>query len=203
MKKCILRLIGKPLAAFNVQSLDGFLARLLLSDQHLTDWDPLEAPGAVYKIIRVALLVTLAGATAWALWRAQRVESKLPSDVSDRARVAVMTEFWAVTCLAILISPISWSHYYLMLLGPCALWLGDRFAAASGGRRPWPLLFAACVALISPPVILSVPDDPLARVLVARIWLSHYFLGGVLMLALLLAMRRRLTSARAPAPCRA
>ena len=97
-------------------------------------------------------------------------------------------------CAAILISPISWSHYYLFLLLPVAFYAGDRFPRRRRSRRVALALtgtFVLSVVLSSLPEELSVEfyraqeeETSLARAL-----LSHYFYGGVLFYAFLVAQR--------------
>ncbi|MFB2968465.1 glycosyltransferase family 87 protein [Aerosakkonema sp. BLCC-F183] len=169
-EKCVLSFAGKPLAAFNVQSVDGFLARLLY-DVDLKSWQPLEV-GMEFKVWRYLLISILVGSSIWVCWR-------------SRKPIALATEyleFSIVLCLAQLISPISWTHYYLYLLLPLCLWLCDRLAIPPG--QNWNSLVLVSAVLVSLPVILVKPIAPIFEVLI-----SHYFLGGVLLLGIFLAAR--------------
>jgi hypothetical protein len=172
LQRCILPFLGKPLAAYNVQSAGGFLARLL-TDRSIGDWQPF-AVGWDFKAGHYALVGLLVGATGWVSWRSR----------TARDPQAEHTEFSALLCLALVISPISWTHYYLLLLVPFALYFGNRLRIPVGG--PWAALLLAALLLISPPVIALPSPKPFVW-----LFLSHCFAGGVLLLAVLLAGRRR------------
>ena len=95
-------------------------------------------------------------------------------------------------CAAILISPISWSHYYLFLLLPVACYAGGRFPQRRRTPRlTWTLGFAfvAAVVLFSLPEEVSVTYYRAEESDLARLLLSHYFFGGVLFYVFLIAER--------------
>lgn len=167
---------GKPVSAYNVQSVDGFLARLLYNNDDFRNWNPIEV-GWHFKVIRYTLLSLLVGATTWVCWRSKQPQT---SEVEN-------LEFSIVLCLALVISPISWTHYYLFLLLPFALYLGNKLAVPQG--RLWFSIMVASVLLTSMPVITARPANLVLRVLYSRLLISHYFLGGVLLLGVLLAAR--------------
>jgi hypothetical protein len=190
--QCIQPFAGKPLSAFNVQSVDGVLARLLGGEPDT--WIPLvlQGPAALlFKLLRYGLLALLVGATGWVLWRVKSPLG-LARQGSPQAQMAAELELMAVLCVALLISPISWTHYYLLLLLPIALLLGNPWLIPPGWR--WAL--GVAVVLICLPVTLyqptGVPEGGLALVVLA-LWpvvgLSHYFVGGVLLLGTVLAAR--------------
>jgi len=168
-----------PLGAFNVQSVDGFLARLLAGAAHLTSWRPIEEFGTGFLAARIGTALVLAGATAW-VFRASR-----PAVGPDGLRL----EFATMLSLALVIGPISWTHYYLLLLLPAALFLGGRLALPAGRR--WSAAMWAGIALISPPVVVPNTAYPVLGPVVARLLMSNYFFGGVLLLGVFLAARWR------------
>ncbi len=97
-------------------------------------------------------------------------------------------------CAAILISPISWSHYYSFLLLPIAFYAGDRFPhklRSRGLARALGWTFVVSVVLFSLPEELSVEyyDAQPQETGLARALLSHYFYGGVLFYCFLVAQR--------------
>src|SRR5919199_6332392 len=62
---------GKPLSSYNVQSVDGFLARLLTDTKgELRNWQPLTV-GWDFKLIRYALISLLVGTSIWVCWRSK------------------------------------------------------------------------------------------------------------------------------------
>lgn len=171
--QCILPFAGKVMASFNVQSLDSFLARLAYSSYK---WWPIDIDWR-FKVIRYALLSLLVGTTVWVGWRSQPPQTLEVENL----------EFSIILCLALLISPISWTHYYLFLLLPFSLYLGNKLAVPQG--RLWSSLVVTSILLTSLPVINAAPANPTLNFLYSRLLLSHYFLGGVLFLGILLAAR--------------
>ncbi|HEY9711187.1 MAG TPA: glycosyltransferase family 87 protein [Oculatellaceae cyanobacterium] len=173
---CIQPYAGKPMPAFNVQSVDGFLARLL-TNSDLIKWVPIEVSWD-FKVIRYALLSLLVGTAIWVCWR-----SKPPSTLEVEN-----LEFSIVLCLALVISPISWTHYYLFLLLPLSLYLGKRLAVPKG--QLWFNLVLLSTLLISLPVKLPPqPSNPVLSLVISKFLVSHYFFGGLLLLGVLLAAR--------------
>lgn len=173
-QQCVQPFAGKPVSAFNVQSVDGFLARLLGGNP--ATWMPMQV-NWTFKLLRYSLLSLLAGAVVWAFWRVK----------PPRTLAAETLEFVTVLVLALLMSPISWTHYYLLLLLPFALYLGKKLPLP---EPRWALRwFAVSAVLVSLPVTLYKSPNSLLQQLVDRVFLSHYFFGGVLLLGLLLAAR--------------
>ncbi len=199
--QCIQPFAGKPLSAFNVQSVDSFLARLLGGSA--TTWVPMPLPALPFKVLRYGLLGVLVGAVLGTFRRARdwpgatamtagRSETLAPPSVF--AQTAQELEFVTVLCLALLISPIAWTHYYLLLILPLALFLEKpamipalKLAGVAIAGR-WPLLLSA--ALISLPVTLY--EHPRVPEWIGNWFLSHYFLGGLLLLGVLLVARSQL-----------
>jgi hypothetical protein len=177
LAQCIVPFLGKPLAAYNVQSVSGCLARQLAGGD-LGSWAPLEV-GAGFKAAHYTLVGLLLGATAWAALR-----PRTPGDVKVEH-----SEFAAVLCLALVISPISWTHYYLLLLVPLALYLGRRLTVPVDGW--WGPPVAGAVVLLSAPINGVGSNWAAMRFLLE----NRYFLGGLLFLALLLASRWRMATA--------
>jgi hypothetical protein len=173
---CIRPNTGNPVAAYNVQSVDGFLARLVTSG-NLLNWDPLEL-GPGFKLTASFAVAAMAGAALWICWRARP-----PTSPEERK-----LEFSIVLCLSLVASPISWTHYYLYLLLPFALYLGNGLAIP--GRWDWFSAIVLCAYLTSLPVIEADPRNPVLNWFFSKLFISHYFFGGMLFLAVLLAARR-------------
>jgi hypothetical protein len=172
-----------PIAAYNVQSVNGFVAHLLTRGQ-LVNWYPVDA-GALFKPLSAGLAAALVAAVGIAAWRAG----------PPHGEAARRVELWLVLCLTVLIAPIAWTHYYLLMLIPCAALVSTH---ASLGWRSLVGLVAA-IALMAPPVLVLDVRSRIGNALYERILVSHYFLGGVVLLAVLIAERLEVTH-RDPGP---
>ncbi|WP_295615440.1 glycosyltransferase family 87 protein [Chamaesiphon sp. GL140_3_metabinner_50] len=173
-QECIAPFADKPIGAFNVQSVNSFLARLLLNAQ-LNSWQLLEISWD-FKVARAFLLFLLVGVVIFVFWR-----SKSPNNVKEKN-----LEFSIVLCLALVISPIAWTHYYLLLLLPYSLYIADKLAVPQGWR--WATSIWLSAFLISLPVIFE-SQDAVVQFLFFKVLISHYFFGGIILLGVLLAAR--------------
>lgn len=189
---CVEPFLGGIIPAFNVQSVDGFLVRLATGTSRLSNWDPMAVP-LTYKVVRQLLFAAMLGYAAWVMLRAGARSSEHPRVETERERE--LLEFALVLNLALVLSPISWSHYYALLLLPWGLFLG--------GRLPWPtddltrrLLWAGIVLCSLPIVVLPLEPGLIAEI-VARTLVSATFAGGVATLVVLL---RQLSQQGAPPP---
>jgi len=168
---------GKPVGAFNVQSIDGFLARVLTGGRHLRDWTPIRGLGFEFTALRWLLIAGFVGTAGWVCWRAG----------APRNQRSWQIELCVALCLALLVSPISWTHYYLLLLLPLGLCLVEA-KRLPGGWIGAALLWLS-VALISLPVRPVTTRTPWLRELTSQWLISHYVFGAALLLALLLSLR--------------
>lgn len=168
-----------PLGTFNVQSLDGFLARLLGGGEHLTDWNAINTYGTTFLTVRFAIVAAIVGVAATVLWR-----SRSRATVTD-----LRLDFSIALCLSLVVGPISWAHYYLLMLIPIAFYLGGQLAVPL--ERPWNVATWCAVALMSPPVLLLDPHVALVGPMIVHVLVSNYFYGGVLLLGVMLAARSR------------
>lgn len=174
-REAVLPFANKGLSAFNVQSIDGFLLRLG-DDARLYDWKPSEV-GVEFRLLRHFVAAALLG-MSWLLFM------KRPNR-NDMQTVSV--ELSMVLCVALMISPVSWTHYYLLLLLPLSLYAGQSLAIPSRGG--WLAMFIVCVLLISPPVTFVTPNGWFSAQIVNKFLMSHY-LGGAMFLWLLLGYAR-------------
>jgi hypothetical protein len=166
--------LGGVIAAFNVQSIDGFMLRLATGTADLLDWVP-HRPSLAHRIARYATVAILLGGSFWLMWRAGLRAVARPPQRRD------LIEFCMVLTLSLVISPISWSHYYLLMLLPAALCLGGHTLAPQ--ERRWRVMFWAGFALTSlPVVILPLPESWLGG-LAARTIISLWLAGGLLIFA--------------------
>jgi hypothetical protein len=164
-----------PIGAYNVQSVNGFLAHLLTRG-HLRDWYPIRV-GPRFKMLSAGLTMVLLAAVTIGCWRAG----------PPRSEAARHAELWLVLCLTVLIAPISWTHYYVLLLIPIAA-LVPELASLDWRSRA---ALAAAIILIAPPVVVLAVPGRISNALYDRVLISHYFFGGVLLLGVLLGVRAR------------
>lgn len=176
---CIEPFLGGIIPAFNVQSIDGFAIRLTTGTSMLADWEPMEPPAA-YRIARMFIFAAILGGAFMVAWRSSRNEAALPG----QSRMREALEYSLVLTLALIVSPISWSHYYLLLLLPWGLHLGRQLPLAAD-----PLahrLTVASIVLASLPVIVLPLQADLLGETLARTLVSAHLFGGVAMLGALL-----------------
>jgi hypothetical protein len=93
-------------------------------------------------------------------------------------------EFSIVLVLAVVASPLSWSHYYLLLLLPWALYLGGGLGLPDDAPTHW--LMAGGAVLVSLPVIILPLDSGLIASIGSRTLVSAWLFGGLMMLAALI-----------------
>ncbi|MBX9773446.1 MAG: DUF2029 domain-containing protein [Xanthobacteraceae bacterium] len=176
-QNCIAPFLGGVMPAFNVQSIDGFLARLESGPALLMEWTPL-APPLWHKIVRSFVLSAMFIIAFVAMIRGDR------SAGGARPFQRDALEFSIVLTLAVVTSPVSWSHYYLLLLLPWALYLGGRLGLPDDNATRW--LMAGGMLLASLPVVaLPLGAGALAAV-VSRTVVSAWMFGGLLILAALI-----------------
>lgn len=181
---CIEPFLGGIIPAFNVQSIDGFAVRLITGTSRLADWDPMDPPAA-YKIIRPFIFAAILGGAVLVARRSSRNEATAPSRPRTRTRETL--EYSLVLTLALVVSPISWSHYYLLLLLPWGLYIGNQLPLVADPLTR--VLTGASIVLASLPIlVLPLQTDVLGETL-ARTLVSAHLFGGV---ALLIALMRSL-----------
>lgn len=174
--ECIQPYSSKPISRYIVQSVDGFLIRLNTSPNLLNTMALIEVDWR-FKVIRYLLVALLIGGSIWICWR-----SKQPTTLEVEN-----LEFSIALSLAIITSPLSWTHYYLLLLLPLSLYLGDKLAVSKEGLLV--KLMVLATILISLPVKRVIIEDQFLKLLVLRFFISHYFFGGILLLGILLTAR--------------
>ena len=176
--------LGQALGAFNVQSIDGFLMRLSTGATELLYWGPIE-PSQTHTILRYCLFAVLLGGFAWLAWRAESKRLVVPGTGAPQPHD--LLQFCAVLTLALVISPVSWTHYYLLLLIPLALYMGGRLPLPDDAATR--VLFWSGYALTSLPVIMPEmqmePEPPIGvwGELAARTIVSAWLFGALMILA--------------------
>jgi hypothetical protein len=127
---CIAPYSTNPLPAFNVQSVASFFARLQTGRAGMMDWRPHEL-SPLLKIASKGVVLVLFGVTLMVGWLARRKQG-----APAAGSWAEIVEFAIVMTLASVASPLAWSHYFLWLLMPLALFLdGSPFCPTDRLRR--------------------------------------------------------------------
>jgi len=178
-RQCVKPFSGKPMAAYNVQSVDGVLARFWLGPAALEDWSPHEMPSLFY-VLRYSVMLTLAASVGLCM----RNE---PAD--EHRRHARLLEAAAFCQLAVLTSPASWTHYHCIGMICVAAIMADPFALSTRKRMRW---FIAALILVWPPVFLLRPHERFLAYVHAAIIQSHYWAGSVILGAFVVDARNRL-----------
>jgi hypothetical protein len=163
--------LGGVIPAFNVQSIDGFLLRLSTGASLLQDWVPFR-PSLAHRIVRYALVLALLGGAWWLMRRAAGAADTRRRD---------LVEFSLVLTIALVISPICWTHYYLLMLLPAALQLGGLLLLEDDAR--WRTAFWIGYALSALPVVMLPVSPDLMGEVVARTLVSLWLFGGLAILA--------------------
>jgi hypothetical protein len=189
--------LGGYIPAFNVQSVDGFLIRLAKGETFVRHWDPPLAPTPFHRIARTIAFIGLFGGTAWLMWRAGR-QAPQPKTVEGPSARDLL-EFSLIVNLALITSPISWTHYYLFLMIPWALYMGGHLPLPDDGATRW--LFHGGFLLTLTPIIMWAGEQPgTLNAILTRTVVSVWLFGGLLMFAAMARGAWRYgTSARAPA----
>ncbi len=103
----LFRLSGMSLASWNNQSLDGFLLRLVHDRSYVSSWRLLTLPPGM------RMLSWGTGALLAMLWcMLMRRPAPRRGDAGD------LLDFSFTLVLMVLLPPLSWSHYYVVLLFP-------------------------------------------------------------------------------------
>ena len=179
-REVILPLSDKGLTAFNVQSIEGVLLRLQ-DDARLYDWTPVAVPPDIRLAGRLCAAL-LFGLSCLLFLRRP----------GTRHRETMYVELSMVLCLALLISPISWTHYYLFLLLPLSLYAGNRLPMPDRGG--WLAVVTAATLLLAPPVTFA--EGAVSRGPMETLLLSHYVLGALLLWGVLAYARWRMVEVR-------
>jgi alpha-1,2-mannosyltransferase len=188
---CVEPFIGGILPAFNVQSFDGFAIRLMTGASQLAVWEPIDLPAA-YRAFRVLVFVAVFGSIAFVFARFGRATA----DDLIRTRACDTLEYVVVLNLALVMSPISWTHYYLLMLLPWSLYIGRvlRLPDDAVTRR----LVWTSIVLSSLPVIFVPLSTEWLGEFAARTIVSAWFFGGVAMLVALARTAWLVTRAAVP-----
>ena len=189
-EEVIQRNSGQVMGAYNNQSVNGFLAHLIPGN-NLYSWVEYST-GMRFKAAQLLITGLIAGSAAWILWRSG------PPSTTAGARL----EYAIVLCVCILISPISWIHYYSLLIVPLAFCFSRRnpvLHALPGTKEAWEnRVLILATTLITLPVVHTMPDSVVPNILFVealfrRVLVSHYFYGGIILLGFFLYLRMKVS----------
>jgi hypothetical protein len=176
-RNCIEPFLGGVMPAFNVQSVDGFLARLESGATQLMEWTPLAAP-LWHKVVRSLILSAIFILAIVAVVRGGDRTARGRSFDRDAL------EFSIVLMLAVVTSPISWSHYYLLMLLPWGLYLGGHLGLPNDAATRW--LMTGGILLSSLPVIAPPLGPGMVAAIVSRTIVSAWMFGGLMIFTALI-----------------
>jgi alpha-1,2-mannosyltransferase len=174
--------LGSYIPAYNVQSVDGFLTRLSMGEQFLIHWDPPLVPTLFHRIARSCFMLALFGGSFFLIWRVNRRAPMAAGEGGPSPRD--LLEFLLIINLALITSPISWTHYYVWLLILWAFYLGDALPLPDDAITRG--LMGASMILTSVPVIVWSPMEPSwYAAILSRTIVSVWLIGGCLSFAAL------------------
>jgi hypothetical protein len=174
--------LGASIPAFNVQSINGFLIRLTIDVADLRDWEPRQMSTSL-RTVRMAASAVMFATAAWLIWRGDRSKTPLRPETSG-ASPRDLTEFTLVLLLALITSPLSWTHYYVFLFIPWALWFGGQLPLPDDAmtRR----LMVGSIVLVTLPIVVMSPMTPSWYAsIMAKTTVSVWLFGGLLLFAAL------------------
>jgi hypothetical protein len=168
--------IFMPLGAYNVQSVNGVLARLVFGRKYLWNWEPIPV-GLAFKVVSGLTVLAILGITAWGLGPSRR----------DRSPASRQRELCLLIVTAMLVTSLSWTHYYLFMLMPAALMLGETWRNATDKTTAW-IFWIGMLLCLTPLHFIHYPHWWLGGI-EARVFSSRTFLGGALIWVALLRLR--------------
>jgi len=176
----IVQFNSRVLGAFNVQSIPAMLVRLRDPAPPLFDWAPLD-PTWAERIITKLVQVVFAVIAGWGLWRS--AEPRRGQHRDERKIAPAELQFLVVLVLALVLSPMSWSHYYCWLLIPAAYFLGNLLPLGSSRTAVWVTWLA--ILLASPLVVLAGFSSAFLEAVYTRLIVSNYLISGIIWLVIL------------------
>ncbi len=173
---CVRQFGSEWIGAFNVQSIQSFVFRLHAPPALLDDWTAYP-PAAGQRLLGDILVGLLYGAALWSCVGRSAQRRQGPTGTQRDL------EFLLVICLAVVSSPLSWSHYYAWLLLPAAFFLGSRSPFAAGPAARWVGWVAIVLAtLLVRPLQFS---DPTLVAAYSAFGVSNLLFGGLIWIGLI------------------
>jgi alpha-1,2-mannosyltransferase len=180
-ERCVAPYSGAALTAYNVQSVPSTLARIGEGPSALADWTIRPLRPAQRRTAQAITALLCVAAVAASL---RRGAGKLgPARVVPRD-VTFELEFMMVLALAVLTTPLAWSHYFIFLFLPLAFIFGQTEHFAVDRHRCRQLAWVAAALMTVPVLLPRLPGGWIAT-LYAQVFASSLLFGGMLMFALL------------------
>jgi hypothetical protein len=181
LRMVVSELGGGGIPAFNNQSISGFLLHIFTRGD-VFSWLNVGVPLWLTGL-RLGLLLLLVGVVVWAMRRPPSSKTDC-SDAQD-------LDLALVVFVMLLVSPITWYHYYIWLLLPLTLLFDRLFLAPHVGvwQIGWLALAYGLVVVQGIVVLRPLVAGSLQDVWILRLMLSQSFFGAILLLGLTLKSR--------------
>ena len=172
---------GGGVPAFNNESISGFLMHIFTRGD-VFSWLKAETPVWVNGL-RLVFILLVIGAVVWAMRRS-------PAATEDESGTLDL-DLSLVILVMLLISPITWYHYYMWLLLPLTVLFDRLFLSPQGDVRRivWLAVAYGLVVVEGVAVLQPLAPQLLQNVWLLRMLLSQSFFGAVLLLGLALKLR--------------
>jgi hypothetical protein len=170
---------GTVMTGHNNQSIPAVVTRIT-GQAGIYDWEPRPIPAAAMAASVVVTLL-LGGILAWGL--ARRPARAGPG--------RLLLDFSAVLAFGLVVMPVAWDHYFLLLVPAVAALATGLDALGPPVRRAVLGALAVAFAAIAIPTPQRLLDGGVDGGLPGSLLLSHYFAGAVLILVLAVAGPRR------------
>lgn len=170
LNRCILSFAGHPVPAYNNQSVSAVLARQFMPGN--LSWEPQSPPPQFKLASNIALFILYAPVLAILFLGRRSLRTSI-----------MMLEFFIVLVCSMLTSPISWTHYFMLLLIPAAFCLADDELRS---KKIWlNVMLGVALVLVSSPVKLT---TALFEQTGQELFLSLHFMGAILVYLYLIAV---------------
>ena len=167
---CVLANTEKPIAGYINQSAVAMLARETIPRSQVFTWNP-QLPPRFQMLSWAVTAILLLPVIIIVIYQWNSIRSNAES----------ILEFFIVLTSSLLISPISWVHYFAFLIIPTAYYLGKRFGQNHNKSRDF--LMAISLMLLSVPIEFT---GALFRQTNQILFLSLHFIGGLLFYVVLI-----------------
>lgn len=173
LERCILSISGNPIPAYNNQSLSAVLARVFMPGD--LSWEPITPTPAYQKAIMFGNSLLYFSAIAVLFWGRKHRKNQF----------VYILEFFIILTCSLLTSPVSWTHYFALLLIPIAFCLNSKEI-----KNIWmSSLLVISLFLLSSPVQLTFAVFKQS----GNIWfLSIHFIGGLLLYIFLILVWQKM-----------
>jgi hypothetical protein len=165
------RYTSQPVGAYNSQSISNFLLRMRTGAKYLHDWSP--HPLSTFGIYVRAMVLAAMGTVALVATLRRTAPGGGQPGSHELTAISLLLIIFMIS------STVSWTHYYLLLLLPWALYFTGKMQLPDDWWTR--LLVWASILLCSLPVHYNHYPSGLAASLMPRLWDSAWFLGAMLL----------------------